>query len=85
MEDRMEFARLVARAVVAEMAAVQPEYMNSAQAAAFLGMTEEGLATMRKEGRGPSFVRASGKLVRYRIQDLRDFMNRHLVKTRDSE
>lgn len=36
---------------------------------------------MRKEGRGPSYVRASGKLVRHRVQDLRHWMEQHLVQT----
>lgn len=57
-----------------------PEYLNTAHAAALLGLTEAGMETMRKERRGPPFVRASQKLVRYRIADLRAWMDGHLVE-----
>lgn len=87
MEDNAAFAKMVAREVAAELAegyasgrfAPPSEYLNSAQAAAFLGLTEAGMETMRKEGRGPRFVRASQKLVRYRVQDLRDWMESFAV------
>jgi hypothetical protein len=39
-----------------------------------------GMETMRKEGRGPIYVRASQKLVRYRVADLRHWMELHLVR-----
>jgi predicted DNA-binding transcriptional regulator AlpA len=38
------------------------------------------METMRKEGRGPSYVRTSNKLVRYRVADLRHWMEQHLVR-----
>ena len=53
---------------------------NTAHAAAFLGLTPAGMQTMRKEGRGPAFIRASGKLVRYRVSDLRNWMAQHRVE-----
>ena len=88
MDDPPEFAKLIAREVAAELAdgyatgryAPPSEFLTSAQAAAFLGLTPGGMETMRKEGRGPSYVRASGKLVRYRVQDLRHWMEQHLVQ-----
>ena len=88
MDESAEFAKLIAQAVAAELAdgyatgrfAPPSEYLNTAQAAAFLGLTEAGMETMRKEGRGPSFVRASQKLVRYRVQDLRHWMEQHLIE-----
>ena len=39
-----------------------------------------GMETMRKEGRGPAYIRASGKLVRYRVADLRAWMAQHRVE-----
>jgi hypothetical protein len=39
------------------------------------------METMRKEGRGPAFIRASGKLVRYRVADLNNWMTQHRVET----
>lgn len=71
-------ARVTEKAAAGQLLPM-PEYLTSAQAAAFLGMTPNGLETMRKEGRGPRYVRASGKLVRYRVADLRAFMDAHLV------
>ena len=57
-----------------------PEYLNTADAAAFLGLTPGGMETMRKEGRGPAYIRASGKLVRYRVTDLNNWMAQHRVE-----
>lgn len=71
-------ARVAEKAAAGQLLPM-PEYLTSPQAAAFLGMTSNGLETMRKEGRGPRYVRASGKLVRYRVADLRAFMDAHLV------
>lgn len=72
-------ARVAEKAAAGQLLPM-PEYLTAAQAAAFLGMTVGGLETMRKERRGPRYVRASGKLVRYRIADLREFMDGHLVE-----
>jgi len=84
MDDPVEFARLVARELADGIAsgrlAAAPEYVNTAHAAALLGLTPGGMETMRKEGRGPAFTRASGKLVRYRIADLREWMEQHRVE-----
>lgn len=82
--DPVAFARLVAKELADGYATGRyippPEYLNTAQAAAFLGLTPGGMETMRKEGRGPAYIRASGKLVRYRTQHLRDWMQQHLVE-----
>lgn len=84
MDDPVAFAKLVAREMADGYAtgryARPPEYLNTAHAAAFLGLTPAGMETMRKEGRGPAFIRASGKLVRYRVTDLRDWMAQHRVE-----
>ena len=84
MDDPVAFAKLVARELADGYAAgvytPPPEYLNTAHAAAFLGLTPGGMETMRKEGRGPAFIRASGKLVRYRVADLNDWMAQHRVE-----
>ena len=88
MDDPAAFAKLIAREVAAELAdgyatgryAPPTEYLTTAQAASFLGLMAGGMETMRKEGRGPSYVRASQKLVRYRVADLRHWMEQHLVR-----
>ncbi|MBL4544230.1 MAG: helix-turn-helix domain-containing protein [Rhodobacteraceae bacterium] len=88
MDEPDEFAKLIAREVATELAngyaagryVPPPEYLNTTHAAAFLGLTPAGMETMRKEGRGPAFTRASSKLVRYRVSDLRDWMAQHRVE-----
>ncbi|MGP9791098.1 helix-turn-helix transcriptional regulator [Roseinatronobacter sp. NSM] len=84
MDDPVAFAKLVARELADGYAAGRyappPEYLNTAHAAAYLGLTPGGMETMRKEGRGPAFIRASGKLVRYRVADLNDWMAQHRVE-----
>lgn len=84
MEDPVAFAKLVAREMAEGYAsgryAPPPEYLTTAHAAAFLGLAPGGLETMRKEGRGPAYIRASGKLVRYRVADLNDWMAQHRVE-----
>lgn len=84
MEDPVVFAKLVAREMAEGYAsgryAPPPEYLNTAHAAAFLGLTPGGMETMRKERRGPAYIRASGKLVRYRVADLNDWMAQHRVE-----
>jgi predicted DNA-binding transcriptional regulator AlpA len=84
MEDPVAFAKLVAKEMADGYATGRyvppPEYLNTAHAAAFLGLTPAGMETMRKEGRGPAFIRASGKLVRYRVADLNDWMAQHRVE-----
>ena len=44
-------------------------FLNTAQAAYYVGLTQRTLEIMRKEGRGPAF-RRHGRFVRYHIDDL---------------
>ena len=47
------------------------DVLSSCEAAAFLKTTESQLATMRYQGRGPSFVRTpGGRTIRYLRTDL---------------
>jgi excisionase family DNA binding protein len=46
------------------------QYLTTAQAAQFLGLSEPTLERHRVKGTGPVFHRLGGKLVRYRIADL---------------
>jgi len=47
-----------------------PEYLDTKEAAALLGVGVKGLESMRARGKGPPFVRV-GPRVRYRRSDLR--------------
>lgn len=78
--DLAEFARSVAQAVIAEISRrgiVTPEYLDSASASVYLGMSQDWLAKARCEGGGPPYTKVSdarGGAVRYRRADLDAFM-----------
>lgn len=75
-----EFARQVAAEVIAEISRrgiVTPEYLDSAGAAVYLGMSIDWLAKARCEGYGPPYTKVSdarGGAVRYKRSDLDKFM-----------
>lgn len=75
-----EFARQVAAQVIAEISRrgiVQPEYLDTAQASVYTGMSGDWLAKGRSEGFGPPYSKVSdsrGGAVRYRRADLDKFM-----------
>ncbi|SDN90561.1 Helix-turn-helix domain-containing protein [Lutimaribacter pacificus] len=88
MNNNAEFAETVAQQVAEKLAEgirdgtflPVSEYMTPAQAAAYLGLTEGGMETMRKEGRGPRYVRPSHKMVRYARRDLDAWCEQHAVQ-----
>jgi len=75
-----DFARAVAAQVVAEISRrgiVAPEYLDTAQASVYLGMSQDWLAKARCEGFGPPYSKVSdsrGGAVRYKRSDLDKFM-----------
>ncbi|MBX3363754.1 MAG: helix-turn-helix domain-containing protein [Phycisphaeraceae bacterium] len=75
-----EFAREVASFVLAEIqrrGIVTPEYLDSAQASVYLGMSQDWLAKARSDGGGPNYSKVSGSrggAVRYKRTDLDKFM-----------
>lgn len=76
----IELARTVAAAVIAEIqrrGIVTPEYLDSAGAAVYMGMSIDWLAKARCEGFGPPYSKVSdtrGGAVRYKRSDLDKFM-----------
>lgn len=50
------------------------------EAAALLNLKPKTLEAWRYAGRGPRFVKF-GRLVRYRVRDLEEFMNQQTVNT----
>lgn len=63
---------------------LEPEYVSTPDAAQLLGMSIAWLERARWQGDGPKFVRI-GRGVRYRLADLRQFMNDRLrVSTTDT-
>jgi excisionase family DNA binding protein len=49
---------------------------NEKEAARYLGITVEGLRTLRKQGRGPASYKI-GRCVRFSLADLADFAESH--------
>ena len=63
--------------VKAAISGLPPDALLSAsQAAADLGRSESMLAKMRKEGKGPPFIKASGQsgVITYKKSDLDDWL-----------
>ena len=54
--------------------------LNERQAAKYLGVSAGTLRLWRSEGRAPRFFRA-GKLIRFRVRDLNDWIEARLVKS----
>lgn len=60
-----------------------PKFLRTPEAAAFTGLSVSSLTKFRCNGKGPRFVRLAGA-VRYRVQDLVEWMNGGVVETEDS-
>ncbi len=59
--------------------------LTTAQAAAVLGYTPRMLEARRTRGGGPSYVRISGRAIRYRVEDLVSWIEERLVKQENRE
>jgi hypothetical protein len=57
-------------------------YVTSKHAAAFLDTTPAQLANWRMQRRGPPFVGGDARFVRYKISDLKDYMQQLMKPTR---
>lgn len=60
-----------------------PQLLRTPEAAAYTGLSVSSLTKFRCAGKGPRFVRLCGA-VRYRPQDLDDWMAGGIVETEDS-
>jgi len=68
-----------------EHAGVAPSpLLTEGQAAEILNLTRRALQSWRVQGRGPKFVRISGACIRYRQEDLSDWIESRL-RTSTSE
>ena len=57
-------------------ATIQKKYLTTPEAAKYLGMSSKYLEMARWKGGGPLFIKLS-RAVRYRIEDLDEFMLSH--------
>jgi predicted DNA-binding transcriptional regulator AlpA len=55
-------------------------FLNTREAAEFLGVKERMLTNMRHFSRGPAYLKVSNKFVRYSIEDLKAYMAAHRVE-----
>lgn len=60
-----------------------PLYLDTRNAAKFLGLTERGLANYRHRGLGPAYFRVGGRrTVRYKVVDLIAWAESERVESR---
>lgn len=57
-----------------------PVYIGTRAAAKALGVHPSWLEHRRRRGEGPTYVRIGERIVRYSHDDLRAFMERHVVE-----
>ncbi len=63
----------------------QDRLLNEVEAARFLGLRPRTLQNWRWSGEGPPFVRVSNRAIRYRISDLRRWVEERVVTTTDPQ
>ncbi len=55
--------------------------LTAKEAAGVLCVPEGTLAQWRSQRRGPPYIKLEGRLVRYRAEDLENYLKEHVVKT----
>lgn len=55
--------------------------LTEAEAAAYLSLTKRALQAWRYQGRGPHFVKISARAVRYRLEDLQEWVGDRLRRS----
>ena len=55
--------------------------LNTNELSAMLGVTVNTLQIWRHQGKGPRYIKLSRRAVRYRQQDVLDWMNTSVVET----
>lgn len=61
------------------------EYLNTHDAAKVIGLSEQTLRKYRVQGNGPRFAKVNARVIRYRLADLRDWMEGRPFVTSTSE
>jgi len=54
-------------------------FLNTNEAAKFLSLSAKEMERMRRENRGPRWAKLSKKVVRYSVDDLREWVSEHFV------
>ena len=58
------------------------EVLSSSEVAGMLGVTVNALNIWRHQGKGPKYLKFSRRAIRYRMQDVLDWMNNSVVDTK---
>jgi len=69
---------------VAEVAVVQPEYLDTPAAAAFIGVSPITLEIWRSQKKGPAYTNLP-RCIRYSLHDLREWMTRYRIESAQRE
>ena len=56
------------------------QLLTEKEAAPLLGVNVKTLQNWRWRGTGPAYIKASAKHVRYRMSDLNEYLEKHIVK-----
>lgn len=64
---------------------IQSRYLITEDAAQIIGLSRRTLEKWRKLGKGPRYIKVGRKIVKYRREDLADFMDSFQVRTVDSD
>jgi predicted DNA-binding transcriptional regulator AlpA len=59
-----------------------PQTLTVPEAARYIGMSTAYLKRARQLRRGPAYLRY-GRTIRYRLRDLDEWVDRHVVRTRE--
>lgn len=62
---------------------IVPEVISVPEAAIFLSLQPRTLDNWRSQGRGPTFIKLPGGAIRYRVKDLRNWLNTYQILTMD--
>lgn len=79
----MQLARQIAREAMTELAnnpQIAKRFLSGAEAAAYLGLEPRAMETMRREKRGPRYLKPTERLVRYKVSDLDAYLEAHAVE-----
>ena len=58
------------------------DYLNDVEAAKFLRLSPQTLRNWRSQCRGPAYIKAGRRAIRYSSDDLRKFMDQNRVEAK---
>jgi hypothetical protein len=77
-------ARVAEQITSGTLKAVSP-WLTPADAAAYLGLRPVSLEQMRAKGTGPKFRKIRGRIVRYHVRELDDWLNSGAAEAEPAE